>query len=167
MSDSGIYRNALQVSPARIAALDDNDLNEIMGRLLKAQASRCGSPRPIVNTEIRAADDGCDGWSDRPTTPDPWLGSVDTCWQFRSGRSGEPSRLRDEVEKPIPLQTLRDGGRFVVVASGSNSGERGIRDRKQELVAAAGRQGLPAAVAERIIVYGSEDIERWCNSILP
>ena len=163
MSDSGRYRNALQVSSQRIVALDDTDLNELMGRLLRAQASRCGSPRDLVNTEIRAADDGCDGWSVRPATPDPWLGSTDTCWQFKAGRSGEPGRLASEVNKPIPLKTLRDGGRFVVVTSGSNSGERGIRDRQQELVTAAGRAGLSPETAERVIVYGSEDIERWCN----
>ena len=163
MSDSESYRNALEVSPQRIAALDDTDLNELMGQLLRAQASRCGSPRAVVNTETRAADDGCDGWSVRPVTPDPWLGSTDTCWQFKAGRSGEPGRLGSEVNKPIPLQTLRDGGRFVVVASGSNSGERGIRGRKQELVTAAGRAGLSLETAERILVYGSEDLERWCN----
>ena len=124
MSDSGRYRNALQVSRSRIAALDDTDLNDLMGQLLRAQAYRCGSPRDLVNTETRAADDGCDGWTDRPTMPDPWLGSNDTCWQFKSGRSGEPGRLSDEVGKPIPLKTLRDGGRFVLVASGSNSGKK-------------------------------------------
>ena len=134
-----------------------------MGQLLRAQAYRCGSPRDLVNTETRAADDGCDGWTDRPTMPDPWLGSNDTCWQFKSGRSGEPGRLSDEVGKPIPLKTLRDGGRFVLVASGSNSGEKGTRARKDELITAAGRQGLSPEASERIIVYGSEDIERWCN----
>lgn len=134
-----------------------------MGQLLRAQASRCGWPRALVNTETRAADDGCDGWSARPATPDPWLGSTDTCWQFKAGRSGEPARVGSEVNKPIPLNTLRDGGRFVVVASGSNSGERGIRVRQQELVAAAGRAGLSPEAAERVFVYGSEDLERWCN----
>ena len=163
MSDTGTYRNALQVSSGRIAALDDTDLNELMGQLLRVQASRCGSPRALVNTETRAADGGCDGWSDRPATPDPWLGSTDTCWQFKSGRSGEPSRLGSEVDKPIPLETLRDGGRFVVVASGSTNGERGIRDRRKELVAAAGRAGLSPDAVERIVVYGSEDLGRWCN----
>ena len=162
MSDSARYRTALQVSSQRIAALDSTDLNELMGQLLRAQAYRCGSPRDLVNTEIFARDGGCDGWSDRPATPDRWLGSTDTCWQFKSGESGEPSRVRSEVNKPIPLKTLRDGGRFVVVASKS-TGEKGIRDRKDELVTAAGRAGLPAETAERISVYGSEDLERWCN----
>ena len=166
VSDSEVYRNALQVSPTRIAALDDTDLNELMGKLLQAQAYRCGSPRDLVNTEIRAADDGCDGWSDRPATPDPWLGTndtCDTCWQFKSGTSGQPSRLGAEVGKPIPLRTLRDGGRFVVVASGSPSGLKGIEDRRKQLITAAREVGLPAEAAERIAVYGSEDIAKWCN----
>ena len=163
MSDSGTYLNALQVSSGRIAALDDTDLNELMGQLLRAQASRCGSPRALVNTEIRGADDGCDGWSVRPAAPDPWLGATDTCWQFKSGRSGEPGRLGSEVNKPIPLKTLRDGGRFVMVASGSTSGERGTRDRREVLLTAAGDAGLSPDAAERIVVYGSEDLEQWCN----
>ena len=50
----------------------------------------------------------------------------------------------------------------MVVASGS-SGEKGTRDRQQELVTAAGRAGLPPETAERVFVYGSEDLERWCN----
>ena len=66
VADSENYRNALQVSRERISNLDETDLNEFMGQLLRAQAYRCGSPRVFVNTEIRAADDGCDGWSDRP-----------------------------------------------------------------------------------------------------
>lgn len=99
LSDSGIYRNALQVSPTRIAALDDTDLNELMGQLLRAQAYRCGSPRGLVNTGIRAPDAGCDGWTERPAMADPWLGSTDTCWQFKSGTAGEPRRLSAEVGK--------------------------------------------------------------------
>ena len=163
MSDSGTYRNVLQVSPTRIATLDETDLNELMAQLLRAQAYRCGSARDLVNAEIRAADDGCDGWSDRPATPDPWLGSTATCWQFKSGRSGEPRLLGAEVKKPIPLRTLRDGGRFVVVASGSNSGLKGIEDRQAQLIIAAREAGLPAEAAERMTVYGSEEIAKWCN----
>ena len=163
VSDSGTYRNVLQVSPTRIATLDETDLNELMAQLLRAQAYRCGSARDLVNAEIRAADDGCDGWSDRPATPDPWLGSTATCWQFKSGRSGEPRLLGAEVKKPIPLRTLRDGGRFVVVASGSNSGLKGIEDRQAQLIIAAREAGLPAQAAERMTVYGSEEIAKWCN----
>ncbi len=163
VSDSGTYRNVLQVSPTRIATLDETDLNELMAQLLRAQAYRCGSARDLVNAEIRAADDGCDGWSDRPATPDPWLGSAATCWQFKSGRSGEPRFLGAEVKKPIPLRTLRDGGRFVVVASGSNSGLKGIEDRRAQLITATGEVGLSADAAERLAVYGSEEIAKWCN----
>src|SRR6185295_16136565 len=103
------FRDALQVSPERIAALSDVHLTRLMGELLSAQAYRCGSPvREIrVNTEEKAKDDGCDGWSAAPGNPDDWLGSTDTCWQFKSGTAGQPARLRGEVTKPIPSDTLR------------------------------------------------------------
>lgn len=81
-----LYRSALQVSPERIEHLDDNDLNSLMGDLLRAHAYRCdASVSEIrVNTETKAADDGCDGWSPAPKTADPWFGSAPTCWQFKS-----------------------------------------------------------------------------------
>ena len=134
-----------------------------MSRLLRAQAYRCGSPRDLVNTETSAPDEGCDGWSDQPATPDTWLGFTDTCWQFKAGASGQPHRLSAEVEKPLPLKTLRGGGRFVVVASGSTNGRAGTDRRREGLTTAARQVGLSAKVAERIEVYGSEDIAKWCN----
>ncbi len=75
------YRNPLQVSPERIASIDDRNLNILMGQLLRVQAYKCGSPvsEVRVNTEGAAKDDGCDGWSTKPAIPDDWLGSVDTC----------------------------------------------------------------------------------------
>ena len=74
MSQSGIYRNALQVTALRIATLSDADLNELMGRLLGAQSYRCGCPDASINAQVDAADDGCDGWSAQPAKPDRWLG---------------------------------------------------------------------------------------------
>ena len=37
-----IYRNALQVSPERIATMSDEDLNVLIRELLRAQAYKCG-----------------------------------------------------------------------------------------------------------------------------
>ena len=124
MSQSSIYWSALQVPPQRIAVLTDTELNELMRQLLHVQAYRCGCPDASVNTEIRAADGGCDGWSDKPTEDDRWLGRTQTCWQFKAGIAGQPSRLVGEIEKykkTIPRRTLQQGGRFVVVASGSTA----------------------------------------------
>jgi len=36
-----IFRDALQVSPERIAIIGDNDLNVLMLQLLRAQAYKC------------------------------------------------------------------------------------------------------------------------------
>ena len=160
VNGSSVYRSALQVSARRIAQLDDADLNDLMRELLSAQASRCGCVDASVNTDPNASDAGCDGWSARPATEDRWLGNTDTCWQFKTGKAGEPAKLSGEVKNPMPKQTLREGGRFVVVASGSTSGEAGVRRRKAKLVSAAEEEGIPSSNIE---VYGSEKLAEWCN----
>ena len=160
MSPSSTFRSALHVSPQRLALLTDTELNELMRQLLHVQAYRCGCPDASVNPEVRAADDGCDGWSERPAQADRWLGSSATCWQFKAGTAGQPRRLTGEVEKDRPRRTLQRGGRFVVVASGSTGGKPGTDRRRQTLVEAARQAGFPAANIE---VYGSEQLAEWCN----
>ena len=51
-----IYRNALQLSPERIAGMDHRDLNALMRQLSRAQAYRFGSSANEirVNTEGKA-----------------------------------------------------------------------------------------------------------------
>jgi hypothetical protein len=156
---TGIFRTALQASPEKIAIIDDVALNDLMRDLLRAQGYLVGATSS-VNTEIKAADDGCDGWSSKPTRSDKWLGETDTCWQFKAGAAGEPAKLENEVLKPIPSKTLRDGGRFVVVCSGSTAGPKGVQARLTVLRDAATAAALPT---ERIEVYGSELLTDWCN----
>ena len=133
-----------------------------MAQLLRAEAYKCGSPfnQVRVNTEGKAKDDGSDGWTARPATPNGWLGSDNTCWQFKSGSAGEPARLADEVTKQIPSETLKSGGRFVVVASGSTNGKKGEDDRLAVLIRAATAAVIPCAQIE---VIGSERLTSWCN----
>lgn len=156
------FRNALQVTPERISQLGDSELTELMRDLLGAQAYRCGAAvkEITVNTEGRAKDDGCDGWSPKPASEDPWLGSTETCWQFKAGKAGEPAKLRGEITKPIPKKTLAAGGRFVLVASGSNNGKKGEEERLKILFDEARAAGLPT---ERIEVLGSERLTTWSN----
>lgn len=156
------FRDALQVSPERIAHLGDAELSELMVELLRAQAHRCGSPlsEVRVNTEDKAKDDGCDGWTAKPATTDEWLGETNTCWQLKAGTSGTPARLKGEVGKPLPKKTLQVGGRFVVVASGSTNGKKGEGDRLNTLTDEASTAGIPI---ERIDVIGSERLAVWCN----
>jgi hypothetical protein len=164
MSEPGtsIFRNALQISPVQIASMSDSQLNRLMEMLIKAQAHQCGSPlgEIRINTQGAASDDGCDGWSAKPTGQDDWLGLDGTCWQFKAGTNGTPARLRGEVTKRIPQETLLRGGRFVVVASGSTNGKRGEHNRLARLVAEAQASGIPA---EKIEVIGSERLALWCN----
>lgn len=160
VSQTGIYRNALQVSSSLVASLDDVLLNELMGHLLPAQGYRCGCRDAYANAEVDARDKGCDGWNAPPAKPDRWLGETATCWQFKAGRKGEPAQIADEVVKPIPYRTLQQGGRFVLVASGSTSGRSGVEERRERLVEGAHRAGLPT---DNIEVYGSEQLAVWCN----
>ena len=160
MSQSGIYRNALQVSETRIATLGSAELNELMRELLRAQAYRCGCSDASVNTEINASDAGCDGWSSQPANEDRWLGKTNTCWQFKAGTKGGPANLTGEVTKPIPRRTLGGGGRFVVITSSSTAGNTGVERRREKLIAAAKDAGIRS---ENIDVYGSEKLAEWCN----
>jgi DNA polymerase III delta prime subunit len=157
-----IYRDALKVPASRIAAMSDDELNTLMARLLCSQAYKCGSPTSeiCVNTEGKAKDDGCDGRSAKPAARDEWLGAADTCWQFKAGSAGEPARLIGEVTKRIPRETLANGDRFVVVASGSTNGKKGEEDRLKSLVSDASAASIPTAQIE---VIGSERLANWCN----
>ena len=161
-SASPEFRSALQVDKKRIANLTDNELEELMQQLLTAQSHLCGAPlsRALVNTEGKAKDGGADGSSGRPKRPDDWLGDRETCWQFKAGVAGNPSRLLEEVGKPRPSEALRKGKRFVVVASGSNNGDEGVRNRLEKLRQAAEEAKLPT---EQIAVIGSEGLAAWCN----
>ncbi len=156
------FRDALQVRPERIAALDDAELNELMRELLLGQAYRCGASASTVqvNSEGKAKDEGCDAWSPTPSSPDEWLGSVDTCWQFKAGSAGQPARLAGEVGKRIPRETLTAGGRFVVVAAASKNGKKGVDDRLRRLRNEAHAAGLPPGAID---VLGSESLTTWCN----
>ena len=146
----------------RIANLSDVDLNLLMADLLRAHAYRCiGTAAGVrTNAEIKAGDDGCDGWTPAPKTTDPWFGDQATCWQFKAGTAGEPRKLRNEITKAIPRETLTSGGRFVVIASGSTSGIRGERARVKALREEAIAAGIPD---ERIEVLGADRLTRWCN----
>lgn len=157
-----LFRTALQVSPEQIKTLNESELNILMDRLLKAQGYQCGADisQITVNTEPKAKDDGCDAWTPKPSSKDPWLGDEKTCWQLKSGKAGEPGKLTGEIKKPIPSQTLRDGGRFIVVASGSVSGQKGVLGRLKVLCSEAQKLGLPT---EKIRVLDSQQISNWCN----
>ena len=147
--------DGFQVSPEGIASLTDAELGELMTGLFRAQAHRCGSPQTKVRvrTEEKAKDGGCVGWTSKPVTKDDWLGDADPCWQLKAGTSGAPARLKNEVGKPLPKNTLEAGGRFVAVAAGSTNGIKGERDRMQTLTDEAVAAGIPI---EHIDVIGSE-----------
>lgn len=154
--------SGLQISAERVAALRDYELSEFFKELLRAHAYKTGVPADAayVNAEDKAKDDGCDAWSGPAENPDDWLGREETCWQLKAGDAGEPNRLKNEVGKRIPSETLARGGRLVVIASGSTNGRKGQEDRLAVVEKAARALGLPV---EKISVIGSERLADWCN----
>ena len=162
MSPRSIFRTAMQVSPEIIARMNEGELNILMNDLFRVQAYRCKSSLSeiYVNTQDKASDDGCDGWTAEPEVPDDWLGDANTCWQFKTGTAGQPSKLKGEVLKKIPMETLNSGGRFVVITSGSTSGRAAERRRLKVLRDEAESAGIPT---DKIDVFGSERLTNWCN----
>lgn len=133
-----------------------------MAELLKAQAYVAGAnlAQININTEERAPDGGADAITPQPQRDDDWLGNRPTCWQFKSGTAGRAACLKGEVLKDVPRQTLLNGGRYVVVCSASNSGDKGLQERKKVLLEEARASGIPTDYIE---VIGSELLTTWCN----
>jgi len=148
------------VSKELVKKLSDNDLDSLLAHLLQAEGRLRGlrDDQITVNAEGDAKDDGADAFTEAPTSTSVWLGDAETCWQFKAGKQGEAKKLETEVEKRIPRETLENGGRFVVVASGSANGKKGRDDRLKSLRAAARAVKLPAST---IRVYTAEDLVSW------
>jgi hypothetical protein len=157
------FRPATRVSAEQIRSLDEDRLRDVMAHLLRAEGFLCEIPANeiTVSDNVRAGDDGCDGWSPAHRARSDWLPDVETCWQLKSGSAGEPARLKGEVLKPKPRETLKAGGAFVVVASQA-SGEVAAEKRREVVRQEAREAGLPT---DRIIVYTCENLADWCNSI--
>ncbi|HEX4422947.1 MAG TPA: hypothetical protein VH165_33755 [Kofleriaceae bacterium] len=133
-----------------------------MTKLLRAEAYRAGADvtKVIVNAEVKAGDDGADATTPGGAKDNPWLSNVETCWQLKAGNAGQPKKLKGEVTKPIPIEILRNGGRFVVVASGAVDGAKGIAERKRQLVSDAKKAKLPT---DKIEVFTCESLTTWIN----
>lgn len=151
-----------RVLPERLADWSASDLKPVLRDLILAEAYRagCDSTRVIINSDDQAADGGADAWTPKPTRPSRWLGDRDTCWQFKAGTAGQPAKLRAEVTKLVPSETVRSGGRFIVVASGATDGVTGRRKRVAALAAAAKKARLPTA---GIDAFTSETLAEWLD----
>jgi hypothetical protein len=152
-------RSALQVDPEQIRRLDDISLRNLMTALLHAEGYRCRArQRDIrVSHEVKAKDEGCDGWSPGHRGRGEWLPKVRTCWQFKTGKAGEPAQLRGEAKKKKPRETLKAGGAYVVVVSAA-SGHTAAEKRLKVL-----RKDAERLPKEHIRVYTCETLAAWCN----
>lgn len=151
------------VTAERIKSFTDLELIEFTDHLLRAELALRGGDlsKVIVSKEAKANDDGCDAFSPANDGKSAFLKGTEVCFQFKAGVAGIPSRLKNEVTKPIPRQVLKAGGWFVLIASAA-SGKRGIDNRLRTLRAEAKRAGLPTS---RIGVLVCEQLANWCNTV--
>lgn len=152
---------SLRVNGEIIRNLNDEALNQLMSRILLNEAYRCGADQRlvIVNIEIKASDEGQDGYTPVPLQSSRWLGETETCWQFKRGKAGEPENLRGEILKSIPQKVLKNGGRYVVIAPNA-IGETARNKRLKVLLEDATSLGLPT---DKIDVFCCEQITNWVN----
>jgi hypothetical protein len=154
------FRSALQVGPDHVARLSPTGLVDLMDRLLHAEAYGSGvdPTKVIVNTEISAADEGQDAWTPGAPQGSAWLGPIETCWQFKSGKE---AGVAGEIRKHERVQqVLARGGRYVVVASALGNGETGADPRLATLRTEARDLGLPS---DRIDLWSCDRLVAWCN----
>jgi hypothetical protein len=152
----------LQVSAKEIANLDEVQLRELVFRFCRFETalSKGDTARVLFPSEVKAADDGCDGSTPGNDGSSRWLPAGATCWQLKAGQAGEPGRLRGEITKAIPREYLLRGDHYALVASGCQGGERQIRKRLAVLSREANRAKLPT---DKIGVLGAEALAAWCN----
>lgn len=154
----------LDVPATDIAHVSSARLLELVHALARAEAAAVGIPptEVLFGAEERAAEGGCDGWTPGCHAVDSdWLPQDKTCWQLKAGKAGQPARIAAELASPSKTaakDTLKSGGHYVVVASGSVNGEPGRRSRLEALRKAARRKRLPTT---HIRVYTAEHISEW------
>ena len=155
--------SSLRPPPKFFRSLDKEGLHDLMRELFAREGELLGLPASQIHVSdnLDSGDEGCDGSTphhDAPRTD--WIPKVETCWQFKSGKAGQPSKLRGEVRKSIPRRVLKAGGAYIVVASYA-SGKKAIDDRLAVLRREARRSRLPT---DRIYVYTCEQLADWCAS---
>lgn len=160
-------RGPLHVSATHIASLSSQALLDLVSTLAHAEGGRLGiAPTKILfGGAEKAPDGGGDGLTPAHGGQSAWLPVGLTVWQLKAGKAGQPAKLRAElldIQKPEPARTLKRKGHYIVVASGSVSGENGRSDRLKALREAARERKLPA---DKIDVYTSEVLSRWVDEL--
>lgn len=144
--------------------LSDDQLRDLMEELIKSEALTCQMKVAdiVIGDQIKATDDGCDGKTPTSDGSSDYLPAEVTCWQFKAGQNGTPSKLKGEVLKKIPRETLKGGGVYIVIAN-TSPGEKGEKLRLAVLKKEAKKTRIPVG---KIRVYGREKLVGWCNRFM-
>jgi hypothetical protein len=160
----------IEITPDDINKLDDLQLTDLLLRLLRMEARKCGIPKSCISgsLNIKAADGGEDAhikWADGPEKTD-WIPNRYTLFQCKA-ENIEPKKCKTEILsknglKPRVKDVLDNGGSYVLFFTQEcntkmkNERERGFRE---------GIQSTGALYWDTvdIQIYDANKISMWVN----
>lgn len=156
------------VSKAVVAALGDEPLRALLGRLLEAEAGAYGLPLSGIDLggSQTAPDGGVDGairWSGGPAETD-WLPRRWTVFQSKAqvlAAAAIDDEMRPKgVLRPLFANLAREGGAYVIFSTDdpSNSSHQKRLKAMEEALA-----DLPDKERIALAFYGADRIARWVN----
>lgn len=164
----------LEITPDDINKLDDLQLTDLLLRLLRMEAQKCGIPKSCISgsLNIKAADGGEDAhikWSGGPEKTE-WITNRYTLFQCKAEEMG-PTKCKNEILsenglKPRVKDVLDNGGSYVLFFTQEcntkmkNEREMGFRE---------GIQSTGALYWDTvdIQIYDANKISVWVNDYVP
>lgn len=167
----GISTGPFAVTKEIVAALGDEVLRELLGKLLEAEASSRGIPSAAIDVggSQTAADGGVDAsirWAGAPE-PDGWLSRRTTFFQCKAQTVAGAAIAREMrpkgILRPIFTELASIDGAYVIFST-DDVGMKG----RQERIARMREELSDVAEAARIHLdfYGADQISRWVNQHL-
>jgi hypothetical protein len=159
-----------EVTPNDIRQLGDDELADLLGRLVEAEALDNGIPLSAVTYggHGNAADDGVDArisWSGSPDHTDFFARRTTVFQSKAETMSAKP--LKDEMapgSKPRPLfqELAEEDGAYVMFCGKDNCNDQMLRDRKSAMLSVVS----PVSQADRLGLdfYDASRIARWVNT---
>lgn len=144
-----------------IEDLDEVQLTELVGGLLRAEANAVGLPASsfVYSAQVKASDEGLDALvKDVPAGASLFLPQGETGFQFKAVRGTISSlKLGDELEKPGPRRVLQNGGSYILVW-GRDLNPKSLREAEEALAEEAAAVSSEPTVA----VWPAATVARFC-----
>jgi hypothetical protein len=148
------------VSPAQLTGLSGGLFQELISRLLAAEAAAAGLSGVVLHTSYQAnvGDKGVDALVETAAQT-VWIPEGDSAWQFKAGDLGPESCAAELDGATFAHEILNKGGAYRLVL-GKAMEPYLVSDREKLLREKAGSLGYNAT-DDRIIVVDGNQLARW------